>query len=191
MKILLLGLFLIPIFCSSQEPASGIFPIKDSSIYYERIISIDSVSKDELFKRVTSWAVSSFNSQKAALQSEDKELGILMYRTNFDVYFSSPKILGVKSGSDWNYECIIKVLLKDGKAKIIIDRVEFGGSTEGVASILKFKEQSDSYLRKMGKGYKEKYYLEAKNNFIQANSIILSLIDSITKALNTKSDFDF
>lgn len=58
-------------------------PTKNSSIFYQQVVTVDSVSKAELFDRGRQWAVDYFNNARAVLQIVDKEAGQITGKGTF------------------------------------------------------------------------------------------------------------
>ena len=196
MKMLIVFILLIPVFSFAQdEPLHASFPLKDGKVYYEKIIQVDSTSKEVLFQRAKTWALSAFNSQKAALQSEDKDIGFLNYKTLLTVFFNVPPVLGMKPGlTEWKYNFNLKIYLKDNKAKIIFDDINLNDQDgNNVSHIETYREDTEAYFKRsmLGRGYREKYYKEAKKNFTEADKKFKSLIDSCAEALSTNSEAEF
>lgn len=81
--ILWLILFSSPTFAQNRTIAS-IFPLTDSKIYYEKVILTDSLKKEEIYKKLKTFALDLYTSQKDALQADDKETGILFYHGYFE-----------------------------------------------------------------------------------------------------------
>lgn len=50
-------------------------PTKNGALFYQQVVTVDSVSKGELFDRGRMWAVDYFNSAKDVIQIADKEAG--------------------------------------------------------------------------------------------------------------------
>jgi hypothetical protein len=133
MKKLLIGLFLIPAICKAQDSLLyHVFPLKDGIITYEKIIEIPGVSKDDLYNRAKSWALPFYSSQKDALQTDDKEAGLLAYKGFFSQIFFPPRVMGVKVEYDnREYWEIVKILVKDGKAKIVVSNIHVEVDSKG------------------------------------------------------------
>ena len=196
-------LFFIGIFCLiiahsySQEPAEGIFPLKDSTIYYEKIINIDSANKNEILKRIKFWAVENIVSQKRALETEDKDGNYIIYKMNYSVPFTSPamKVSFVKiqeSKVFWDFYCTLKFELKDFKTKITIINFEL----EKSSSILNYRANYDKMiadlkLKDMSKKNKENYFIEVKNTFVTANTKAILILNELEKSLKTNIKTDF
>src|SRR4051812_29627350 len=124
MKRLLLIILFLPSFLKAQDTLHYAFSLKENKVYYERIIETPKQTKEILYKKVKSWGVNAFNSQKDVLQADDKESGIIAYKFFFKKPFHQPRIMGVDNVMDWQYWQVLKVFLKDEKVKIIIDDVQ-------------------------------------------------------------------
>jgi hypothetical protein len=185
--------------CNGQEPAEGIFPLKEGSIYYEKVINVDSASKGEIFKRTKLWAVDAFKSQKVALQTEDKEEGFIVYKTNFTASFTMPPtaMFPKPLPNEWRFYCSVKFMIKENKCKVTIYDFGFESETyytaKGDNSILKYRERSDPDLKKgmMSKANREKFFQNAKVTFQAANNEVLGIIDSFEKMIKSKESSDF
>lgn len=172
-------------YAQCQEPADSVFPIKDGKIYYEKLIVVDSLTKDEIFKRVKFWAVNELHSQKRALETEDKEEGYIIYKTGYDVPFTNPSISsGKEFPGTWAINCILKFEIKDFKTRVTLFDFELPGA--GVFRILNFKEDYENDVKKypsLNKKYREKYYNAVRKTFIEANKQANNILESINKAL--------
>lgn len=202
-QIFFLLLFLI-VFedTKAQEPAESVFPVKDSAIYYERIVTLDSTTKENIYKGVKSWGVNAFKSQKDVLQADDKEIGLIAYKYWFSEIYNA-EFEGIKSSAEWKYNATMKIFIKDDKIKIVIQDI---GLREG-GPILTFKADYERVIKEMetsNKTYakyskkiytpelKQKHFSEAKRNFEKANTSILSTIQSLVSYLKSgNSEFDF
>lgn len=186
-------LILLPFFSVAQEPAEGVFPVKDGKIYYEKVFNVDSTSKNELFSRAREWALTAFVSQKNALQTEDKEDGYIFYKTQYNNTFVMNAGVGRKSESKWAYDNLVKIYIKDGKAKISIQEISLNAEGYPNNSVLTFREDNDSYLKKMlyGKGYREVIYKSARSNFIETNQFFMGMMANFETAINKKSASTF
>lgn len=101
------------------------FPMTEGKITYERIFEIDSVSKQNIFGKIKDWAVDSYRSQKATLESEDKDLGYIAYKG----YLAS--VLNYEAGlfKGKPYEVQIwhtlKFYIKDGKVRLLFTDLRY------------------------------------------------------------------
>lgn len=191
---LLCFMMLIEVNLLAQDTLHHAFSLKENKIYYERVVDAPGKMKDLLYKIVKSWGVNEFNSQKDILQADDKEIGIVAYKFFFKKPFQQPKVLGVLNIMDWQYWQVMKIFLKDEKVKIIIQDVQLKDIGYDGYTIETFRSSTEEYFKRnmMGKGYREKYYLETYKNFQAANNEIISIIDNLEKKLKAdKSEFDF
>lgn len=91
MKKLILGPIVVVLLAGCYTPtqiSSHVnidLPIKDGHVFYENIVDVDSVLKDQLFERARMWAVDVFNNAKSVLQIADKETGQLSGKGIFNL----------------------------------------------------------------------------------------------------------
>lgn len=182
-----------------QEPAENVFPVKDGQIYYEKIITVDSASKAEIFKRTKIWAVDAFRSQKNALQAEDKEEGFVIYQTNFNAPFTYPATAAMPTAitTFWTFFCTIKFLIKDNKCKITIydfdSEGEIGYTGKQKNLILNFRTTTEPKLKKewMSKANREIFFKNARLAFQAANLNANGIIESYEKMIKNRETSDF
>lgn len=192
-KKLLFTLIMIPgmnQFLQAQDPLLyGIFPVNNGKIMYEKNVSIDSVSKDELFKRGRDWALRTYKAQKDTNQIEDKEQGLLTYKGFVTVLFTEP---ARRVAAEWNCWHTIKILCSDNKTKIIItdleQRAPSGYGTITSVKIEGIKSKTDSLPKSVffGKNNKARYWKTELVSLREIDSKIKALIASLEKSL--KSD---
>lgn len=89
----------------------------DGKIVYENVISIDGVTKDQLYKRALEWFLFNFNSETNVIDIRDQEAGKLIARgADASIeYFSRNPII----------RFTIQVLVKDGKYRYIISELTY------------------------------------------------------------------
>jgi len=164
-KILIIILFIYSaILCYGQE---SIFNDKGKLEYSEVINTNDSNNSKELvFLKAKSWFVETYNSSKAVLEIEDKELGVLMGKPLTHLYIS----IGMGSIFKTRMYYTIKVQVKKGRCKISIYNIyykSYSSYTNGVRipEQISYPEQwfaKDNLYKKNGKikkiniQYKEK-----------------------------------
>lgn len=194
-KVLVLVLLLLSAAASYAQDStiSQIFPMKDGMVEYERVIIVDSATKDQLFTKAKVWAISHYKSQKDASQSDDPQLGLLAFTGFFEIPFTAPKTMGVEVIANRQYWHTLKIYVKDNRAKIVIDNIKLGLNSTEKTSI----ETSTVWPKNMPKKYKEgseyhrAYMQEARNNFILANIKFENIVSSLEQALKSKGEFDF
>ncbi len=137
-KYLVFNLFSVLLLFSNYTSAQiipdttfrSIFPRNEEKlVQYEKIIEFDTLSKKEVSLRIKEWAINNFNSQKAALQSEDLEAGYILYQaTNINTYpipkgwgfpLIGSKILSVTNETKFS----INFYIKENKFKIVVNNI--------------------------------------------------------------------
>ena len=108
----------------------SIFPRNEENIVeYEKIIEFENLSKKEISLRIKEWAINNFNSQKAALQSEDLETGYILYQATTTNIYTIPKgwgfpLIGSKILSITNEtKFSINFYIKENKFKIVVNNI--------------------------------------------------------------------
>lgn len=96
-------LILVSLFTFGQKP-----------LIIERVVQVDSVSKDELFDRAKLWVASTYNSSRNVMQIENKESGHIMgkalIRYNSNIFMGSGATQGI---IDYTFN----IYFKDGRYK--------------------------------------------------------------------------
>lgn len=105
LKFLVASFLIMMLFasCQSLVPANE---IEGASVIVEA-----SGTKDELFAKCASWAVSAFNNSEAVIEYQDKEAGVIKGKYNTDIH---PMI-------EFIIESVITIEVKDNKARITIE----------------------------------------------------------------------
>ncbi len=164
---------------------------------------MDSISKNTLFDRAKIWALSRFNSNKDALQTEDKESGLLFYNGILKVAFLEPYVKKNDTPflSTINYFFNMKLYLRDAKAKIIIDQISFREEAKSIPieDYRNYSSNKISEIFKKLKGYKIKvndnYPSEYQNNLTSSyqlcNATFVSMIEDFENTISSKSEADF
>lgn len=193
---------MLSVVCKGQDSLLyQVFPVIEKKVVYEKVIEAPGQSKDTLFLKAKMWALSAFKSQKAAFQTEDKEGGLIAYNTFFKNNFTSPPILGVSMKQDWEYWSQIRIYLKDGKAKVVIenDNLTISNSTNasytGKFDLFTFKTDTDELYKKSmtSKKYRERFWESSLTNFKEADlkyKKIITALEEIIKS-NKRSEADF
>ncbi len=164
------------------------FPVKNGRIMYEKFISVDSVSKDELFKRGKDWALRIYKAQNDTNQIEDKDKGVLAYKGFVTVLFNEPNR---RIAAEWNCWQTIKISCRDNKATIVItdleQRAPSGYGTITSVKIEGMKSKTDSLPRSVffGKKNKERYWKTELVSLREIDTKIRALIASLEKSLKT------
>lgn len=130
----------------------SMFPENENGIKYQKIYTLDSVSKKEILLRIKQWGGKTFNSQKAALQNEDLESGYIMYQGLIERQLKIPSGWGFgilePHVYSVNYEIkfTVNFYVKENKFKVIINNI----TNEAVSAIGNWDITSPStYLKRL------------------------------------------
>jgi hypothetical protein len=197
MKYVLLFAILSPLFSIGQDSLLyQNLPVIDGKVTYEKVIALDSVSKDALFMTAKDWAVDAYRSQKATLQAEDKAGGYLAYKGYLPVYleYRGGILKGKKYGVDLYHT--LKFYIKDGKTKVVFTDLKTVSKDIG-SSMMNVEEQrpieiwEDDIKDMKGKKhvkYKEWNELNARDIDLQIQTFLVALGKELQKK---KTGFDF
>lgn len=213
MKYLMIAvLFLVASDANAQETLKdsllyNIFPVADGQVSYEKVINAPGKPKSDIYKIIKSWAASNFVSQKEALQSDDLNAGLIIYKFNFESSFESPKVDNSSMTVSTRYWQNIKFYIKDDRLKVVVDnmKVDIGESTFIVSTYERdAKEMTEKYIQDFKKNRKMSDKMEQKmrenganydkvvmSDFSKADKEIKGIIASIEKEVTGKSAFDF
>src|SRR5882672_8278561 len=146
MKLMLFIFILLCFHSYSQEKSlADIMPLKDGKVVYEKLILIDSSNKNSLYQRGKLWGLSNFKSQKNAIQIDDKESGILAYKT-FKLYPYQIIIDKFPFSGKYKLEYLIKIYVKDNKVKLLIEDIVLSSSISGnEGTIMSIEEAANFY----------------------------------------------
>jgi hypothetical protein len=156
----------------------------DIPLTYSRILTLDSITKSDIYDRALVWCSKAFVDSKSAINVKDKESGIIGGKAIFDSYFKIPrKKDSVMSTSYTNYLFDWLIEIKEAKVRISLSNIlvkEFSGDypvTINGKPPIKFAFTSDE---------KNKMYWDlAKQGFIKnIDSLVNSLQADIIKKDN-------
>jgi hypothetical protein len=173
---------------SQKDSTLDILHSKDGYIVYERVITVDSTSKEDLYKRAKIWSLTAFKSQKAALQSDDKELGLLSFKSTVQAPYTAATPAG-KETVNWLFWNLLTIYLKDSKVKLVMNQFSTDGGLYGtqnlesyagyLTSTVKNKKVRDNSLQSV---YRTYHYLNAE---------VTSMLNGLETALRSKTESDF
>jgi len=93
---------------------------ENNNVTYTRIVDAEGLSKEEIFTRVTNYFTYNYGSGKSVIQTQDKEAGLIVgkgiYGIQTESSFSTSRL------DTWH---ILRVDVKDGKARIILSLTEY------------------------------------------------------------------
>lgn len=94
-------------------------------LIYSRVLSLDSVNKDDIYDRALIWCSKSFTDSKGAINMKDKESGLIAGKALVKNYYKIPR----KRDSvdcflfvDYYFDWLIEV--KDSKARLSLKNIE-------------------------------------------------------------------
>jgi hypothetical protein len=185
-----------------QDSLFKIFPLQDGVVTYSSITDIKGKKKDEIFIRIKEWGVNSFKSSKNTLETEDKEIGFIAYKSFFetvDYYWG-----GISKGKPYkvNVYNTIKFYIKDEKLKVMITDFELEAFGYNYA-LFKEKEKvpleiyQNELEERINKGSisrkNEEAWRESNQKFyLRLAEEITLFLDNISSSLTKiKSEFEF
>lgn len=172
MRKILLAISLLLSFIVYGQNGQIKLPEKDGIINFEEIITVDSATKDQLYKRAKLWVINSFKNEKNVTSTEDKELGEIKGTGLFTIL------------KDQDVLFSFRVSVKDFKFKYLFyDFIYLDNNGNKTKIDLQYYYDYYKSGKKVGKGMMTKYLKESKDKI---ELLISSLELSLTK---TKSDW--
>jgi hypothetical protein len=175
-----LFLFLLVISVYSTKAQEVILPTDSvtGKTLFMGIVKVDSVSKDELYNRASTWFAKSFNSAQNVLQKNDRVDGVLIGRALFLHYMKGLLGENIQPGNAINYT--ISVYTKDGRYKYEITDFIYDNSPYGSSEIRTTKPNFQT----------KKYWNNVKQHCLdEANLLISSLKEEMNKPVSSKNDW--
>lgn len=190
----LISLLFISILSYGQtdEPAKDIFPLMDSVIYFEKVFSIDSITKRDLYIAAKSWSASAFSARRENIQLDEIDLSFISIIDSATLQFKHPN--SIAGSYDFIYRFVVKLYFKDEKVRAVVSDVELVEHSLIYNDILRYRALNDPALKRglYSKSGRSKYFTEVKRNFEQFNQKILNLFSSLQVELNKSSQqFNF
>lgn len=188
----------ISLFISAQGPLDSLtVDENDGSIKYEKVIEMQG-QKDELYVKALLWANDAFASVKDAIQTRDKEAGIITikgiatYKYNF-AYDKKKQVVVESNQTTEKAEFSMKIFLKDNKAKIVVSDIIL--KYPGTMSFMdvRFTKLAIANARALlaGKISDQAAGQTALSKYQGVNDVIGSLISGLITVFNKKSEADF
>ena len=187
-NIIALGLFILTSFSISFAYAQTSIPvpIKENSIYYEEVVKVDSLFKqNDLFLKSKQWIAQNFvtSSNYNPIQHEDKDNGLITIR----IYLK--EFTNYTFGYDYfvNVSCIGNIRLKDGRFKYSFS--DFKYKTRGVHTPTNTPTENeegscDSFISGSNSGISKKFNLRNLENIdLLTNDLIKTLKKTLSQPL--------
>lgn len=171
MKYALLILFLMPVICFSQKDTTIILPKEDGKITYTKIISLDSLKKNDIYLRLKNWALGIYNSKESQI-ADDKDAGYLAYMG----YISELKVTH-----------LLKCYIKDSKVKMVLsDFYIYNYSDDKKPLEIYEREKLNEYIERKMRNKK------VTQDYVPAFDMLMKyFLSSAERAITNKSEFDF
>jgi hypothetical protein len=169
MKFLLLPLLFI---------FTGLFA-QDSALTFSRVVSIENVSKNELYDRAKSWFAETYKSAKDVIQMDDKEAGKLIGKGNFR--YDSKVFSGSTQTTGWiSYTITLQV--KDNKYRYEITNFRHDGNGDYDFGLITSSENCPYEMKSTFKNWRDKVWKDIKSTIApNADDIVLSLTSYMNK----------
>jgi hypothetical protein len=111
-KIALFLTLVLSFFAKSQFQIDSLYTDKEQLLINQKVIIVDSVSREELINRIKNWGGVSFVNLKEVLVSETQDQLVFTYVTS-GFYVKS---MGITSTLDWYVRMVVQV--KDGRIRV-------------------------------------------------------------------------
>lgn len=183
MKKILLTLLVFSVsFIYGQETRLlNVLPFKDGKVIYAGVVRVDSVEKEQLYKRSKRWFVDTYKSAKAVIEIDDQENGEVIgkgyFKTLWDVDFLSSREVNV-----WH---TIKLSVKDNRFRYEI--TDFRIRYHVLPNTFTSEEDIDVTIEDFGEGRKK----NTKKFYAQVDAEVRALIVSIEKFMKSKAQEDW
>lgn len=94
-----------------QKMLLDVLPLKNGIVFYSDVIEVDSIDKDELYKRAKRWFVESYKDANKVIQLDDKDSGEIIGKGSFDALWNATFV----ASHVVNVGHTVKIQVKDGK----------------------------------------------------------------------------
>ena len=178
---LALALLFTVILGYSQDKLLNILPLVDGRVTYTGVVQVDSIPKDELYKRAKRWFVDTYNSGKDVIQLDDKENSEIIGKGFFEELW----MVTFYGGTKVNVWQTIKIQMKDGRYRYEITdfRMKYFVSGSQYSS----SSNVDVAFEEWNKGRdtnNQKFYPKV-------DAHVNALIESLKKTMTTKAKNDW
>jgi len=159
----------------------------NNNVTYQRIVEVPEMKKDEIYNRVQNYFVYNYGSGKSVIQTQDKENGLIVGKGIYKDVHVGISLLTTYIDA-WH---IVRVDVKDGKARIILTLTEYdkkivGGNTPPSYVTMKVEQEfpineNGMFKTVMGKA------------FYKSHFHALATLDAIEKAIkegNTSKELE-
>lgn len=157
------------------------------TLTYTDVVTVEGVSKDELYNRANLWFATSYNNSKAVLQLENKIEGQIIGKATMPY---KPKIYNASERTIGKIDYTIKIFLKDNRYKYEITdfiHVPTGNSSFGGLSFGVITTAEKSPIQHSGqfKSWNDKVWSDIKS---QIEQYIIPLVENLKIAMQQKAE---
>ena len=110
----------------------------NGNVTYQRIVEVPNMKKDDIYNRVLNYFVYNYGSGKSVIQTQDKENGQIIGKGLYENLHTFSNGFGWVYLSTWH---IVRVDVKDGKARIILTLTEYSEDFKGSISAHLIKDE--------------------------------------------------
>ena len=103
----------------------------NGNVTYQRIVEVPDMKKDEIYNRALMYFVYNYGSGKSVIQTQDKENGQIIGKGLYENLQTFSNGFGWVNLSTWH---IVRVDVKDGKARVILTLTEYSENFKGSIS---------------------------------------------------------
>ena len=155
----------------------------DTTLKYTEVIQVDSMNKLTLYQRARAWTNDAFKSSKNVIQIDDKETGEIAGKAIYDATISWNALGKRTATTTVNFK--FQILVKDGRYKYIF--TDF--TEEGYYGyLLTSAKENPNTTKSVSKKNLDMIWDSLKES---TEYKMTGLINSLKKAMQSKSDTDF
>lgn len=190
----LLGLTLIGAFAFGQSSNEMLAEIKgkwqlddNGNVTFMKIVEVPELNKDEIFNRTLNYFTYNYVNGNSVIQTQDKEDGLIVGKGVYDNVHIGVS-LATTYVDAWH---ILRVDIKEGKARIIITLTEYekkivGGNTPPAYYTMKVAQEYPINVKGVQKTVMTKAFYKA---FMRANAS-LEAVEKAIKEGNTSKEIE-
>jgi len=159
----------------------------NGNVTYVRVIELDSMSKDEIWKRALNYFTYNYSSGKSVIQTEDKETGTVVGKGLYDNVHAGISLITTMVDT-WH---ILRIDVKEGKARIILTLTDYEleiSDGKSPSTYRTTKVESEYPINQ--KGYSKTIMGKA---FYKTHKRVMASLDNLEKAIkegNTSSKIE-
>lgn len=171
-----------------------LIPIVDSQVVYEKVDTLQGLSKDDIFSGINSWIALTFLNSKAVTQLSDRTSGKIIVKANYRDFFNF-SVLGSNTPYYYRLDYTMDITVKDSKYRCIIipSTVAMEGGQSWPILTLYSRIPDEYDFKKLGSAKRSEMYRAKQilnNTDVFAKASFQSIRKQIvTPAHSTTNDF--